>query len=91
MVPSVTSGIAGVPAGFQQLSPAAATGLAVPTGATLAVIVSTASFTWRDDGEDPTATDGMVWPPNTPLFYAGNLGAIKVIQATGTVNVSYYR
>lgn len=92
MVPSVASGIAGVPAGFQQLSPAAATGLTVPQGgATLAVIVSAASFTWRDDGTAPTATVGMVWPANTPLFYAGTLGAIKVIQASGTVNVSYYR
>jgi len=33
----------------------------------------------------------MVWPANTPLFYAGNLGAIQLINASGTVNVAYYK
>lgn len=90
-VPAVVPSVAGAPLGFQQLSPASATALTVPSGATLAVIVSAASFTWRDDGVAPTATVGMVWPANTPLYYAGNLSAIQVIEATGTVNVSYYK
>lgn len=90
MVPATVAGVAGVAAGFQQLSPTAATKLTVPAGAKLAVIVSAASFTWRDDGTAPTATVGMVWPANVPLYYAGDLGAIQVINASGTVNVSYY-
>ena len=91
MVPSVASGVSGVPAGFQQLSPTAATKLTVPSGASLAVIISASSFTWRDDGTSPTAAVGMVWPANTPLFYAGSLSAIQLINASGTVNVSYYK
>lgn len=90
-VPAVVSSVAGAPIGFQQLSPTAATALTVPSGATLAVIVSAASFTWRDDGVAPTATVGMVWPATVPLYYAGNLSAIQVINASGTVNVSYYK
>lgn len=89
-VPGVVAGISGVELGFQQLTPTVATNLTVPNGATLAVIVSAASFTWRDDGTAPTATVGMVWPANVPLYYNGNLSKIQVINASGTVNVSYY-
>ena len=92
MVPAVVAGISGAALGFQQLTnQAAASGLTPPAGATLAVIVSAASFTWRDDGTAPTAAIGMVWPANVPLYYGGPLGAIQVIQATGTINVSYYK
>lgn len=90
MIPGVASGVFGVPKGFQQLSPTSATSLTVPAGATLAVIVSASSFTWRDDGTAPTAAVGMVWPANTPLYYGGTLSVIQVISASGTVNVSYY-
>jgi hypothetical protein len=91
MVPAVVPAVSGVPLGFQQLTPAAATALTVPAGATLAVIVSAASFTWRDDGVAPTTTVGMVWPATVPLYYNGTLSAIQVINAAGTVNVSYYK
>lgn len=90
-VPLVAPAVVGVPLGFQQLTPTSATGLTVPAGATLAVIVgATLAFSWRDDGTAPTSTVGMIWPVGTPLYYAGNLGAIQFISATGTVNVSYY-
>lgn len=93
MVPAVVSGVSGTPAGFQQMTMnGSAQGLpSVPAGATLAVIVAAAAFTWRDDGVAPTATVGMVWPANTPLYYAGTLSAIQLIAASGAVNISYYR
>lgn len=91
MVPGVAAGVFGVPAGFQQLNPTSATKLTVPAGATLAVIVSASSFTWRDDGTAPTASVGMVWPANVPLYYGGTLSALEVINTSGTVNVSYYK
>ena len=91
-IPAVVPAVSGVPLGFQQLTPAAATSLTVPAGATLAVIIGdTAAFTWRDDGTAPTAGVGMVWPVGVPLYYNGTLSALQVISATGHVNVSYYR
>jgi hypothetical protein len=90
MIPPAQA-ITGAPLGFQQISPSAATLLTVPAGTTLAVIVSAASFTWRDDGTAPTTTVGMVWPANLPLYYAGQIGALQVINSSGTVNVSYYK
>jgi hypothetical protein len=90
MISGVTAGIFGAALGFQQLSPTSSTLLTVPAGATLAVIISAASFTWRDDATAPTTTAGMVWPANLPLYYGGDLAALKVINTSGTVNVSYY-
>lgn len=90
MISGVTAGIFGAALGFQQLSPTSSTLLTVPAGASLAVIISAASFTWRDDGTDPTTSDGMVWPANVPLYYGSNLAALKIINSSGTVNVSYY-
>lgn len=91
MVPMTVAGVSGIPAGFQQLSPVAATSLTPPAGAVLAVIISAASFTWRDDGTAPTTTVGMVWPANVPLYYNAPLANLQVINSAGTVNVSYYK
>jgi hypothetical protein len=33
----------------------------------------------------------MVWPANLPLYYAGEIGDLQVINSSGTVNVSYYK
>lgn len=83
-----------VPLGYQQLaSPAAATALTVPTGATVAVFTAEAqNIRWRDDGTNPTASVGMLLTSGSTFEYAGTLSAVKVIQATGggILNVSYY-
>ena len=51
----------------------------------LFLIVETAQIRWRDDGTNPTATDGMLMSPGDPPFpYSGNPGLIKFIRVGGT-------
>lgn len=82
-----------VPLGYQQIvSPAAATGLTVPAGATMALIsVSGATMRWRDDGTAPTAGVGMPVAAGQEFQYSGNLAAIQVIGTGATLDISYYR
>jgi hypothetical protein len=80
--------------GYQQLtSLSASTGLTVPSGATLALIVpETQNVRWRDDGTAPTASVGMPIFVGASLSYDGDLNRIRFIQqaASATLNVSYY-
>lgn len=79
--------------GYQQLTPAASTGLTPPATATYAIIQAEAqAVRWRDDGTAPTASVGMVIASGGELRYDGNLNAIRFIEATATakLNVSYY-
>lgn len=57
----------------------------VPAGASRAFLkVETASIRMRDDGGTPTATEGLLLQTTDQLFeYAGDISAIRVIQATG--------
>lgn len=81
-----------VPLGFVSGSPTVATTLSVPAGATHALIsaITGAAF-FRDDGTAPTATAGISIPAGTTFEYSGNLAQIQIIQATGTLNVSFYK
>jgi hypothetical protein len=86
----------GKPLGYEQItSPAAATGLTVPSGARVAVMdCETQNCRWRDDGVDPTTAAGILMlTTDPPLIYDGNLSAVKIIQVTtnAKVNVSYYK
>lgn len=80
--------------GYQQItSLSASTGLTVPSGATLAVIVPEVQpVRWRDDGVAPTATVGMPLGVDTVLSYDGDLNRIRFIEQTASsaINVSYY-
>lgn len=80
--------------GYQQItSLSAATGLTVPAGATMALIIAEVqSVRWRDDGTNPTATIGMPLATSTSLSYDGDLKSIKFIEQTASakINVSYY-
>lgn len=83
------------PKGFQQItSLSSATGLTVPAGASIAVIMcDTQNVRWRDDGTAPTASVGMLLrTTDEPLVYQGDLDAIQFIQVTASavLNVSYY-
>lgn len=82
------------PLGYQQLSPTVATGLTVPSGASIAVMsVSTASVRYRDDGTAPDSTHGVVLPVTTsglPFAYMGDLSKIQFISATGVLDILYY-
>lgn len=67
---------------------------ALPSSAqgTMALIqAGTADLRWRDDGTDPTTSAGMILASGESFLYTGNPGAVKVISATGEVNVTYYR
>ena len=80
--------------GYQQLTSIdTAASLAVPTGATLAVIaVEAQALRWRDDGTDPTAVVGMPMAVDTVMNYDGDLKRLRLIsQIVGAkANVSYY-
>lgn len=83
------------PLGYQQITSLSSVAtLAIPQGATTAVIVvETSAVRWRDDGISPTANVGMLLTAGSTMFYKGNLATISFIQvSTGAVvNVSYYR
>lgn len=80
--------------GYQQItSLSASTGLTVPSGATLALIVpETQNVRWRDDGTAPTSSVGMPIFVGASLSYDGDLNRIRFIQqaASATLNISYY-
>ena len=80
--------------GYQQItSLSAATGLTVPQGATLALIVpETQNVRWRDDGTNPTASVGMPIFVGASLSYDGDFDKIKFIEETASakLNISYY-
>ena len=87
-----------VPLGYQQISsPAAATSLTVPSGATIAVItVETQAVRYRDDGVAPTAAIGVplaVTGSESAFVYTGSLSAIQFIQQTAgaVIDIAYYR
>jgi len=79
---------------YQQInSLSAATGLTPPQGATMALIVAeTQGVRWRDDGTNPTASEGMPIAAGAYLNYDGDLNRIKFIEQTAgaKLNVSYY-
>lgn len=48
---------------------------------------------WRDDGEDPDSSTGMLLLDGSDMFYTGNLYALRFIETTGNgiLNISYYQ
>ena len=82
------------PVGYEQVtSLSAATGLTVPGGAKMAIIVpESQAVRWKDLGTDPTASVGMPLAAGDYLEYEGDLDNITFIeQASGAkLNVSYY-
>jgi len=86
------------PAGYQQIADLSeAVGLTVPTAVSVktgtAVIFAEAQdVRWRDDGDDPTTTIGMLLKAGAEFTYQGDLSAIKFIEVTSgaVLNVSYY-
>lgn len=86
------------PLGYQKLSvDNVAVGLTVPVGADYALLQNYGNklMRWRDDGVNPTSTDGIVFQHGVQFTYDGDLAAIKFIRAeTGSaieLNVSYYQ
>jgi len=82
------------PKGYQKISaPDTATALTVPSGAGRALIkTETQAVRWRDDGTNPTTTDGMLIDVGDEFWYTGQLKAFRVISAVAgaVVHVNYY-
>lgn len=80
--------------GYQQItSLSSATGLTIPQGTTLALIVpETQNVRWRDDGTNPTASVGMPIFVGASLSYDGDLNRIRFIESTAgaKLNICYY-
>lgn len=81
------------PKGYQKIAGlSSATALTVPAGASYALIkVETATVRWRDDGTNPTTTDGMLLDVGDEFWYTGQLKKIKFIEtAAAVLHISYY-
>lgn len=82
------------PLGYEQIvSLSTVQMLDVPSTANLAVIQAEAqNIRWRDDGDDPTSSVGMILFANDSLSYNGNLSEIRLIEvSSGAIaNISYY-
>ena len=82
------------PLGYQALAPTTATSLTVPKGAKHALITAEVqAVRFTDDGTTPTLAIGLLLKvTDPPLFYAGDLHAVRVMNAVagGLVKVLYY-
>lgn len=83
-----------VPLGYQRITGlATAVGLTAPEGAQHALIQAEGqAVRWRDDGTDPTATDGLSIATGTTFQYHGALAGIRFIEvgASATLHVAFY-
>jgi hypothetical protein len=85
-----------LPKGYQKIAAATlatATALTPPAGANFAFIsVTDANVRYRDDGVDPTATDGFPLTPGDVLEYDAALASPKFILESGSpiLHVQYY-
>lgn len=67
--------------------------LTVPANAKTALLkVETQPVRWRDDGTDPTTTDGMLLDVGEEFWYTGDLAEIEFIEtaSSAVLHVSYY-
>lgn len=84
------------PRGYEKVTGlSSAKALTVPTGARVARIqAETQSVRYRDDGTNPTGTDGMEIAAGEAgtILYDGSLANIRLIEtaASATVHVLYY-
>lgn len=67
----------------------------IPTGADRAMlVVETAAVRWRDDGTNPSATDGVPLTAGDGMNFDGDLTALKFIRSgasDATIHISFYR
>lgn len=83
------------PLGYEQVtSLSAAAALTVPSGARVAMVqAETQNVRWRDDGDDPTGTVGMLLvADDRATLMVGSLNALRFIEtaASAVLNVTYY-
>lgn len=66
----------------------------VPAATTVALIqAETSAIRWRDDGQAPTASVGMLLGAGSAFWYRGTFSAFRAIQVTsgGVLNVAYFQ
>ena len=97
-VPGTQLLLPGEPAGYQKLTVAdTAVALTVPANANRALLIcETATLRFKDNGDSPTTTDGMLIQVNQSMVIDNEiaLGKFKAIRTGGTsatLHISYYK
>lgn len=86
-----------VPMGYEKLDPTAVVGITASLAGKGNVAIlqcETANVRFRDDGTDPTATDGMLLIAGANYYeYRGDLSKIKFLEVAinAVLHVSVYR
>lgn len=92
MATDVVDGV-DTPIGYQQItSLSTPTGLTIPSTARRAMIIPESQAVRYSDFSTPTASVGMPLAVGQPLWYTGNLGALRFIEQTASakLNVLFY-
>jgi len=82
------------PTGYQQINDLSAVRGLNPQGGRIALIQAVSRrVRWRDDGEDPTPTVGMLLVAGQDFWYTGDVKKIRFIEvsAGAELNISFYR
>jgi hypothetical protein len=82
------------PAGYRKItSLSSAKGVQIGDGRVALIQAITQNVRYRDDGTDPTSSEGMVLFAGQSIWYTGNLRAIRFIEETGgaEVNILAYK
>lgn len=81
------------PSGFVQLdSLSSVTALSSPGKGRAALIQADGDIRWRDDGEDPSASVGMLLLDGQQVFYPGDLNRLKFIEVapSAKANITFF-
>ena len=82
------------PAGYRKItSLSSATGVLIGEGRVALIQAINQNIRYRDDGTDPTSSEGMVLFAGQSIWYTGDLRAIRFIEETAgaQVNVLAYK
>jgi hypothetical protein len=81
------------PAGYRQVSPTTAVGVAIGDGRVALIQVLNQNVRYRDDGTDPTTIEGVRIHAGESIWYNGDLRKIRFIEeAVGAeVNILAYK
>jgi hypothetical protein len=82
------------PAGYRKItSLSSAKGVQIGEGRVALIQAIKQNIRYRDDGTDPTSSEGMVLFAGQSIWYTGNLRAIRFIEETAgaEVNILAYK
>lgn len=81
------------PAGYRQLTPTTAQGVSIGDGRVALIQALNQNVRYRDDGPDPTPTEGVRIHAGESIWYTSDLKAIRFIEeASGAeVNILAYK